>query len=167
MVEGKTEETSKNSPEMFGQMELTPDKLTEEAIKALVDSQEVARRLHTAYIGTEHILLGLLGKQNSASGILDSLGVDEKKVINATELISSRGDRPVQTQINPTPRSNQVLFQAFVSARNRNSLVGAEDLLFALASESDGFAGGVLDAMSATPEKIRSAFPEPSSVQTA
>ena len=72
------------------------DKFTERARRVLTLAQEEAQRFNHNYIGTEHILLGLVREDDGvAAKVLASLGVELKKVRSAVEFIIGRGDRPV------------------------------------------------------------------------
>src|SRR5579859_4086321 len=97
------------------------DKFTERARKVLSFSQEEARRLNHHYIGTEHLLLGLLRERDGgAANVLRSLGVELEAVRNAVEFIIGRGDRIVLGEIGLTPRAKIVMKLAVDEARRLN-----------------------------------------------
>src|SRR5204862_353953 len=107
------------------------DKFTERARKALNLAQEEARRFRHNYIGTEHLLLGLvrLG-EGVAVKVLSNLGVELEKVRSAVEFICGRGERIVLGEIGLTPRAKKVVELAVDEARRLNHhYIGTEHLL--------------------------------------
>src|SRR5438552_19156791 len=94
------------------------DKFTERARKVLRLAQEEAQRLHHNYIGTEHLLLGLVREGEGVAGkVLTSLGVDLEKVRMVVEDIIGRGDRMVFGEIGFTPRAKTAIELAADEAR--------------------------------------------------
>ncbi|HEX8220343.1 MAG TPA: Clp protease N-terminal domain-containing protein, partial [Chloroflexia bacterium] len=88
----------------------TFDKFTERARTVLVLSQEEAQQLNHDYIGTEHILLGLVREGDGvAARVLNNLGIELHKVRSAVEFIIGRGDRMVMGEIGLTPRAKRVI----------------------------------------------------------
>src|SRR5712692_6743477 len=86
------------------------DKFTERARKVLSLAQEEAQRLQHNYIGTEHLLLGLVSEgEGVAAKVLSALGVELNKLRGAIEFIINRGDRIVPGQIGLTPRAKKVM----------------------------------------------------------
>ncbi len=127
------------------------DRLTERAKKVLYLAQEEASRLGHPYIGTEHILLGLLREgEGIASKTLENLGVEINAVNQAVELLMGR-HRPVNAnEINYTPRGKRVLELSFEEARQMgHSYVGTEHLLLGLIREGEGVAAQILRSMGA------------------
>jgi len=86
------------------------DKFTERARRVLTLAQEEAQRFNHNYIGTEHLLLGLVREgEGVAAKVLANLGVELNKVRSAVEFIIGRGDRPVTGEIGLTPRAKKVI----------------------------------------------------------
>src|SRR6478672_8373070 len=86
------------------------DKVTERAGKVLQLAQEEAQRFNHNYIGTEHLLLGLVREgEGVAAKVLGNLGVELNKVRSAVEFIIGRGDRTVAGDIGLTPRAKKVI----------------------------------------------------------
>src|SRR6266550_3099601 len=86
------------------------DKFTERARKVLSLAQEEAQRFQHNYIGTEHLLLGLVREgEGVAAKVLSNLGIELYRVRNAVEFIIGRGDRIVLGEIGLTPRAKKVI----------------------------------------------------------
>ena len=130
--------------------------LADEAFAVLGFGVEEARRLSHNYIGTEHLLLGLLRAPDTAAGhLLGDLGVELAKVRDAVELIIGRGDRPVG-EPHFTPRARKVILLAMDEARRLGGpAAGAEHLLLGIVREGEGIANGVLESLLVSPDKIR------------
>ena len=107
------------------------DKFTERARKVLSLAQEEAQRFNHNYIGTEHLLLGLVREGDGvAAKVLSNLGVELNKVRSAVEFIIGRGDRIVLGDIGLTPRAKKVIELAVDEARRLNHhYIGTEHLL--------------------------------------
>lgn len=135
------------------------EKFTERARKTLAYAQEEARRFNHNYIGTEHILLGLLRDEESvAAKVLHSLDVDLLRVRNAVEFIIGRGDHMVLGDVGLTPRSKKVIELAVDEARRLNHhYVGTEHLLLGLVREGEGIAAGALESLGVTMASARNA----------
>jgi ATP-dependent Clp protease ATP-binding subunit ClpC len=133
------------------------DKFTERARKVLSLAQEEAQRFQHNYIGTEHLLLGLIRESEGvAAKVLLKLGVDLNKVRSAVEHIIGRGDRIVLGQIGLTPRAKKVIELAVDEARRMNHhYIGTEHLLLGLMREGEGIAAGVLESLGVRLEKVR------------
>jgi ATP-dependent Clp protease ATP-binding subunit ClpA len=133
------------------------DKFTERARQVLSLAQEEAQRFNHNYIGTEHLLLGLVREGDStAAKVLSNLGVELNKVRGAVEFIIGRGDRIVLGEIGLTPRSKKVIELAVDEARRLNHrYIGTEHLLLGLVREGEGVAAGVLGSLGVTLEKAR------------
>src|SRR5215217_8236340 len=125
------------------------DKFTERARKVLQLAQEEAQRFNHNYIGTEHLLLGLVREgEGIAAKVLGNLGVERNKVYSAVEFIIGRGDRMVIGDIALTPRGKKAIELAVEEARRFNHhYVGTEHLLLGLVAEGDGIAAGVLQSL--------------------
>ncbi|HET7076559.1 MAG TPA: ATP-dependent Clp protease ATP-binding subunit [Chloroflexia bacterium] len=133
------------------------DKFTERARKVLTLAQEEAQRFNHNYIGTEHILLGLVREQEGvAARVLSNLGIELPKVRSAVEFIIGRGDRIVMGEIGLTPRAKKVIELAVDEARRLNHhYIGTEHLLLGLVREGEGIAAGVLESLGVSLEKVR------------
>src|SRR5437667_12705126 len=95
------------------------DKFTERARKVLSLAQEEAQRLQHNYIGTEHLLLGLIGEgEGVAAKVLNNLGIDLEKARSSVESIIGRGNRVVIGEIGLTPRAKKVIELAVDEARH-------------------------------------------------
>jgi ATP-dependent Clp protease ATP-binding subunit ClpC len=133
------------------------EKFTERARKVLSLSQEEAQSFNHDYIGTEHILLGLVREgEGVAAKVLTSLGVDLDKVRSAVEYIIGRGEKGVTGEIGLTPRAKRVIELAVDEARRLNhNYIGTEHLLLGLLREEEGVASGVLESMGISLDKVR------------
>ena len=133
------------------------EKFSERARRVLSLAQEEAQRFNHNYIGTEHILLGLVREtEGVAARVLSSLSVDLSKVRSAVEFIIGRGDKPAQGEIGLTPRAKKVVELAVDEARRMNhTYIGTEHLLIGLLREGEGVAAGVLESLGVTLDKVR------------
>ncbi len=132
-------------------------KFTVRARRALRLSGEEARRFQHNYIGTEHLLLGLV-RQNGgiAATVLHNLGVEINKVRSAVEFIIGRGDHSVSGTLGLTPRTKKVIELAADEARRLNhDYIGTEHLLLGLVREGEGIAAGVLQSLGVPLKKVR------------
>src|SRR3954469_13920425 len=124
------------------------DRFNAPAKRVLTVAQEDDIRLNHNYIGTEHLLLGLVREgEGVAARVLDSLGVELSKVRAAVEFIIGRGDSTTEMiQITISPRTKKVIELAIDEARKLgHSHVGTEHLLLGLVREGEGIASGVLE----------------------
>src|SRR5690242_232112 len=133
------------------------EKFTERARKVLSLAQDEAQRFNHNYIGTEHLLLGLVREGDGvAAKVLANLGVELNKVRSAVEFIIGRGDRIVLGEIGLTPRARKVIELAVDEARRLNhTYIGTEHLLLGLVREGEGIASGVLESLGVNLEKVR------------
>ena len=133
------------------------EKFSERARRVLSLAQEEAQRFNHNYIGTEHILLGLVREtEGVAARVLSSLAVDLSKVRSAVEFIIGRGEKPAQGEIGLTPRAKKVVELAVDEARRMNhTYIGTEHLLIGLLREGEGVAAGVLESLGVTLDKVR------------
>jgi ATP-dependent Clp protease ATP-binding subunit ClpC len=133
------------------------EKFSERARRALTFAQEEAQRFNHNYIGTEHILLGLVRESEGvAAKVLTNLGVDLNKVRAAVEFIIGRGGKSSSTELGLTPRAKRVIELAVDEARHLNhNYVGTEHLLLGLLREGEGVAGGVLESLGVNLERAR------------
>jgi len=133
------------------------DKFTERARRVLSLAQEEAQRFQHNYIGTEHLLLGLVREgEGVAARVLNNLGVDLNKVRSTVEFIIGRGDRVVLGEIGLTPRAKKVIELAVDEARRLDHhYIGTEHLLLGLVREGQGIASGVLESLGVNLERVR------------
>jgi ATP-dependent Clp protease ATP-binding subunit ClpA len=134
------------------------DRFTERAKRVLTLAQEEAQRSHHSYIGTEHLLLGVLQEREGlAAMVLDNLGVEISKVRGKIETVLGRNERIIIAQIIPTSRVKKVIEISFEEARRMgNNYVGSEHLLLGLLIEGKGIAALVLQDLGADLDKVRS-----------
>ncbi|HEX9068360.1 MAG TPA: ATP-dependent Clp protease ATP-binding subunit [Ktedonobacterales bacterium] len=134
------------------------DKFTERARRVLSLAQEEALRFNHNYIGTEHLLLGLVREGDGvAAKVLSNLGVELHKVRSAVEFIIGKGDRTVIGEIGLTPRARKVIELAVEEARTLGQhYIGTEHLLLGLVREGEGIAAGVLESLGVNLQKVRS-----------
>jgi Clp amino terminal domain, pathogenicity island component len=133
------------------------EKFTERAREALSLARDEATRFNHNYIGTEHILLGLLREGEGVGALaLTRMGVGLDAVRDALEYIIGRGDRMIVGDIGLTPRAKKVIELAVDEARRtRQSHVGTEHLLLGLVREGEGIAANVLKQFGVTTEGVR------------
>ncbi|WP_432667631.1 ATP-dependent Clp protease ATP-binding subunit [Wukongibacter baidiensis] len=131
------------------------DKFTERAQKAIRLAQEEAKRLKHNYIGTEHVLLGLLDEgQGIAAKALTNLGIKSDKLREKIEATVGVGNQEAELQ-GVTPRTKTVFELSFEEARRLNhNYVGTEHLLLALVREGEGVAAKVLVGMGVDVNKL-------------
>ena len=110
------------------------DKFTDRARKVLTLAQDEAQRFNHNYIGTEHLLLGLVREgEGVAARVLENMNVELAKVRTAVEFIIGRGDRPVVGEVGLTPRAKRVIELAIDEARRLgHNYIGTEHLLLGL-----------------------------------
>ena len=134
------------------------ERFSERAKKVLTLAQEEAERSHHSYIGTEHLLLGLMREgEGIAHQVLMNLGVDISKVRQTVESVIGRNERIIIQQIIPTSRVKRVIEISFEEARRMgHNFVGTEHLLLALVLEGEGIAAHVLQDLGATEQAVRS-----------
>src|SRR6266566_3439565 len=133
------------------------DQFTARARRVLTLAQEEALRFNHNYIGTEHLLLGLVREgEGVAAKVLANLGVELNKVRSAVEFIIGRGDRAVMGEIGLTPRAKKVIELAVDEARRLgHHYIGTEHLLLGLVREGEGIAAGVLESLGVSLDKVR------------
>ena len=133
------------------------DKFTDRAKKVLTLAQEEAQRFNHNYIGTEHLLLGLVREGDGvAARVLSNMGVQLPKVRSAVEFIIGRGESMVMGDIGLTPRARKVIELAVDEARRLNHhYIGTEHILLGLVREGEGIAAGVLESLGVNLEKVR------------
>ena len=122
------------------------ERFTDTAKKVLTLAQEEAERAHHSYIGTEHLLLGLIRAGDGVAAIaLQSLGIELGPVRETIATVLGRNERILVQEIIPTSRVKKVIEIAFEESRRENQPhVGTAELLTALVIEGDGIAAHVL-----------------------
>ncbi len=125
------------------------DRFTIPARHVLSLAQDEARQFQHNYIGTEHLLLGLIREgDDTASQVLTNMGIELEKVRTAVEHIIGKGDHPVAGEVGLTPRSKKVIELAVDEARRmQHHYLGTEHLLLGLIREGEGVAAGILISM--------------------
>jgi len=133
------------------------ERFTERARQVVVLAQEEARALKHNYIGTEHLLLGLLREEEGvAARVLDSLQISTEEVRAAVVRIVGTGEEVATGQIPFTPRAKKVLELALREALSLgHNYIGTEHILLGLIREDEGVAARILLDLDAEPEKIR------------
>ncbi|MBI4217075.1 MAG: ATP-dependent Clp protease ATP-binding subunit [Chloroflexi bacterium] len=133
------------------------DRFTERARRVLSYAQEEAQRLHHNYIGTEHILLGLVREDEGvAARVLVNLGIELAKVRSAVDFIIQKGEKASPAEIGLTPRAKKVVELAVDEARRLNHhYIGTEHILLGLLREGEGVAASVLESLGVNLEKVR------------
>src|SRR2546429_6858907 len=133
------------------------ERFTERAKKVLLLAQEEAERSHHSYIGTEHLLLGLLREGDGlAAKVLNNLGVEIGQVRQTIESVIGRDERIIIQQIIPTSRVKKVIEISFEeAARLGHDYVGTEHLLLGLLIEGEGIAAHVLQDLGVSLEAAR------------
>jgi hypothetical protein len=133
------------------------DKFTERARRVLTKAQEEAQRFNHNYMGTEHILLGLLDDREAVGvRVLHAMGVLPTEARVAVEFIIGRGEKSMSGEIGLTPRAKKVIELAVEEARRLNhTYIGTEHLLLGLIREGEGIAFGVLQSLGVTLDRTR------------
>ena len=124
------------------------ERFTDRARKVMQLANQEAQRFNHEYVGTEHVLLGLIKEGSGvAANVLRNLDVDLRKIRNEVEKIVQAGPEMVTMgKLPQTPRAKKVIEYAIEEARNLNhNYVGTEHLLLGLLREQEGVAAQVLD----------------------
>lgn len=132
------------------------DKFTENAKAAINAATEAAYNLSHNYVGTEHLLIGLLEVDGVASKVLEKNGVDKDKIIElVNQLIAPNSTTQVLEGDGFTPRSKRILEQSYREAlRLKAQLIGTEHILIALLKESDCIAVRLLNTLGINIQKL-------------
>ena len=134
------------------------ERLTDRARKVMALANQEAQRFNHEYIGTEHILLGLV-KEGSGVGanVLKNLDIDLRKVrLEVEKLVKSGPEMVTMGKLPQTPRAKKVIEYAIEEARNLNhNYVGTEHILLGLLREQDGVAAQVLMNLGLKLEDVR------------
>ncbi|KAL8150201.1 hypothetical protein V2J09_020009 [Rumex salicifolius] len=133
------------------------ERFTQKAIRVMMLAQEESRRLGHNFVGTEQILLGLIGEgTGTAAKILKSMGINMKEARVEVEKIIGRGNGFVAVEIPFTPRAKRVLEFSLEEARQLgHDYIGTEHLLLGLLREDEGVAARVIGNLGVNPSKIR------------
>mgnify|MGYP001232563311 FL=1 len=133
------------------------EKFSERARRVLALAQEEATQFNHNYIGTEHILLGLIRESEGvAAKVLVNLKADTQKIRSAVEFIIGKGDKPTTGEIGLTPRAKKVIELAVDEARKQSHhYIGTEHLLIGLMREGDGIGANVLESLELSLDVIR------------
>src|SRR5881628_1491668 len=132
-------------------------RFTERARRVVFFAQEEAGRLGENYVGTEHLLLGLVRENDSvAARILERLGVPLGRIRSDIERQVTRGHGNSGQDMQLTPRAKRVIDLSYEEARQlNNNYIGTEHLLLGLIREGDGLAARVLVKLGADLERTR------------
>ena len=135
----------------------TLDRLTKKARRALMNAQEEAERLRHDYIGTEHLLLGLIYDEDSvAVKILREQGIQPRQVRYAVERAAGKGSGSVASGQTLSPQTKRIIELAFDEARRLGqSFISTEHLLLALLREGQGTAVGILRSLGVDLDQVR------------
>ncbi len=139
------------------------DRFTDRAKRVLALAQDEALRFNHNYIGTEHLLLGLIREEEGvAARALQTLGAELDKARTAVGFIIGRGDAATApSNITLSPRTKKIIELAIDEARRLgNRGVGTEHLLLGLAREGEGIASGILESLGITMNNVRRAVME-------
>ncbi len=130
---------------------------TDQAHKVIEVAREEALSFQHNYVGTEHLLLGLLHQSDSVAGaVLQNLGVELNSVRRAVEFIIGRGDIVVPNEIGLTPRAKKTIELASEEAKQmHNAYLGTEHLLLGTVVEGGGIAVGVLESLNISLDMVR------------
>jgi len=133
------------------------EKFTEGAIKVIMLAQNESRRLGHNFVGTEQILLGLIGESSGiAARLLKQAGVSLNAARIEVEKIIGRGSDIVAVEIPFTPRAKRILeFSVMEASRLHSKAIGTEHLLLGLIKESEGVANRVLESFNVDRIKLR------------
>jgi hypothetical protein len=138
------------------------DRFSDRARRVLTFAQDEAQRFNHNYIGTEHLLLGLVREGDGLGArVLVSMGVELAKVRSAVEFIIGHGDRRVSREVGLSPDAKRTIELAIDAARElEHQYIGTEHLLLGLIRVGDGMAAQVLESFGVTLEQTRAAVLE-------
>ena len=133
------------------------ERFTQRARRVLSLAQEEAERLQHNYIGTEHLLLGLMREEGGVAGrVLRDLGLEQRRVEELVERLTRATTRTPNTQLDLSPGTKRVLELAVDEARRMgHHYIGTEHLLLGLVRQSEGVAIDVLKRLGVSPEEVR------------
>lgn len=132
------------------------ERFTEKAEKAIAYSQESAMHMGHNYVGTEHLLLGLVREGSGiAARVLQGQGITEDKVLKEIEELIGKGEDTGQQPLGFTPRTKRVLELSFKEARRMgNNYIGTEHLLLGIMREGESVAVRILTDLGVDPQKL-------------
>ena len=135
------------------------ERFTEGARRALAEAQEAAKKLGHNYVGTEHLLLGLMhGNDSPAGRALAQAGASLNDVLRETERLVGRGDYQFTDSFGYTPRTKKIIELSLYEAKTlNNSYIGTEHLLLALLREREGVAARILQDLGLDLNELRKA----------
>jgi len=133
------------------------ERFTQRARRVLSLAQEEAERLRHNYIGTEHLLLGLMREEGGVAGrVLRDLGLEQRRVEELVEELTRATARTTTTALDLSPGTKRVLELAVDEARRMgHHYIGTEHLLLGLVRQSEGVAIDVLKRLGVSPEEVR------------
>jgi ATP-dependent Clp protease ATP-binding subunit ClpC len=133
------------------------ERFTQRARRVLGLAQEEAERLNHNYIGTEHLLLGLMREEGGVAGrVLRDLGLEPRRVEELVERLTRASTRTSPTQLDLSPGTKKVLELAVDEARRMgHHYIGTEHLLLGLVRQQEGVAIDVLKRLGISPEEVR------------
>src|SRR6188768_3621101 len=133
------------------------ERFTQRARRVLGLAQEEAERLQHNYIGTEHLLLGLMREEGGVAGrVLRDLGLDQRRVEELVERMTRAGQRSPNARIDLSPGTKKVLELAVDEARRMgHHYIGTEHLLLGLMRQNEGVAIDILKRLGVSPEEVR------------
>jgi ATP-dependent Clp protease ATP-binding subunit ClpC len=133
------------------------ERFTQRARRVLSLAQEEAERLQHNYIGTEHLLLGLMREEGGVAGrVLRDLGLEQSRVEELVERLTRASNRTSPQQLDLSPGTKKVLELAVDEARRMgHHYIGTEHLLLGLVRQSEGVAIDVLKRLGVSPEEVR------------
>ena len=133
------------------------NRFTQRARKVLSLAQEEAERLRHNYVGTEHLLLGLMREDGGVAGrVLRELGLDQRRVQEMVERLSGPGQRSKPARIDLAPGTKRALELAIDEARRMGQhYISTEHILLGLVRHNEGIAIDVLNKLGVSPEQIR------------
>ncbi len=133
------------------------ERFTQRARRVLSLAQEEAERLQHNYIGTEHLLLGLMREEGGVAGrVLRDLGLEQSRVEELVERLTRASTRTTPVQLDLSPGTKKVLELAVDEARRMgHHYIGTEHLLLGLVRQSEGVAIDVLKRLGVSPEEVR------------
>lgn len=133
------------------------ERFTQRARRVLSLAQEEAERLQHSYIGTEHLLLGLMREEGGVAGrVLRDLGLDQRRVEELVERMTRAGQRTPNARLDLSPGTKKVLELAVDEARRMgHHYIGTEHLLLGLVRQQEGIAIDVLKRLNVSPEEVR------------
>ena len=134
------------------------EQFTDRTHAVLTLAQGEARRLRHNYLGTEHLLLGLVLERNGvAAKVLADLGITPSKARSEIERTIGRGEQVLSGELSLTPRTKRVIELTHDETRRLNHhYIGTEHLLLGLAQEREGVAVEILRRLGATPDRVHS-----------